>query len=224
MAIESNETEESPIVAIPQIDLTVPPDLQTATFALGWFWGPEAQFGIIKGIYRTRVGYTGGTLPSPTYRNMGDHTEAMQVDFNPGEISFLELAHLFWNLHNPCATPYSRQYMSAIWYHDSQQLVAIEQSMPKVKVNQAQQIETVVAPMGEFYLAEDYHQKYRLQSCRELMKKFKAMYPNFEDFNNSTASTRLNGFASGHGTAKMFESESDQYGFERDELNFKLRS
>ena len=52
---------------------------------------------------------------------MGDHTEAMQVDFDPLQIGYEDIATLFWKTHNPCATPYSRQYMSAIWYHDDQQ-------------------------------------------------------------------------------------------------------
>jgi hypothetical protein len=78
---------------VPPIDRGVPESLQTAMFALGRFWGPDAQFAIVKGIYRTRVGYTGGVKRCPTYCSLGDHTEALQ-DFDPGELSHEEVVGL----------------------------------------------------------------------------------------------------------------------------------
>ena len=57
--------------------------LETATFGMGCFWGPDARFGSLPGVIRTRVGYAGGTTPSPTYRQMGDHTETVEIDFDP---------------------------------------------------------------------------------------------------------------------------------------------
>ena len=64
---------------------------ETATFALGCFWGPDVTFGAVEGVVRTRVGYAGGTTADPTYRDIGDHSEALQVDYDPDAVSFDEL-------------------------------------------------------------------------------------------------------------------------------------
>ena len=154
---------------------------------------------------------------------MGDHTEAMQVDFDPQQISYEDIASLFWKTHNPCAAPYSRQYMSAIWYHDGQQQEFVQGLLAAANERFAGGVTTPVEPLHVFYLAEDYHQKYRLQSKGGLMKVFQTMYPRFEDFNNSTSAARLNAFAAGNGTKRLFEEEVDQYGFPRAELESVLR-
>ena len=154
---------------------------------------------------------------------MGDHTEAMQVDFDPQQIGFEDIATLFWKTHNPCAKPYSRQYMSAIWYHDDQQQEFVGGLLAAANDRFDGGVTTSVEPSAAFYLAEDYHQKYRLQSKRSLMSVFQTMYPVFEDFNNSTAAARLNAFAAGDGARQLFEQEVDQYGFPREELESVLR-
>ncbi len=84
-------------------------------------------------------------------------------------------------------------------------------------------VTTPVEPLNKFYLAENYLQKYRLQSKRVLMSIFQTMYPAFEDFNNSTAAARLNAFAVGDGSKRLFEEEVDQYGFPREQLESELR-
>ncbi|MFT5300133.1 MAG: peptide-methionine (S)-S-oxide reductase [Mariniblastus sp.] len=168
------------------------------------------------------MGYTGGVASNPTYRNMGDHTEAMQVDFDPADIGFEEIASLFWRMHNPCGSAFSTQYRSAIWYHDPEQQEALERTLVAVDNQYTGRVTTAVEPLGTFYLAENYHQKYRLQSERALMSAFNAMYPDFEDFNRSTAVARLNGFLSGTGSKKLFEAESESYGLTA-EMMAKIR-
>ncbi len=169
------------------------------------------------------MGYTGGSTTDPTYRNMSDHTEAMQVDFDPEQISYEALANLVWKSHNPCATPYSRQYMSAIWYHDVQQQAIAQRLRDDSNLRFDGRVTTPVLPLTQFYLAENYHQKYRLQSKPALMKIFHVMYPSFADFNNSTTAARLNAFAAGDGTRRLFEQEVDLYGFSRELLESTLR-
>ena len=95
-----------------------------ATFGLGWFWHPEASFGRLSGVTKTSVGYTGGKLPFPTYKIMGDHTEAVRVYFNPEVISYTELLNHFWKSHCPTVRS-SAQYRSAIWCHSEAQLVEV---------------------------------------------------------------------------------------------------
>ena len=74
--------------AIPALDAAAPARTETATFALGCFWCPDAQFGILPGVVRTRVGYAGGTTENPTYHDLGDHTECVQIDYDPRALSF----------------------------------------------------------------------------------------------------------------------------------------
>ena len=153
---------------------------------------------------------------------MGDHTESLQVDFDPEQIAFEEIADLFWKTHNPCGTPYSQQYMTAIWYHDDVQRAVLEARKESLQQRFEGAVTTPVQSLGKFYLAENYHQKYGLQSKRSLMERFNEMYPRFEDFNNSTAAARLNGLAYG-GSALRIQDELDRYGFELMELKKVLR-
>ncbi len=161
---------------------------------------------------RTRCGFTGGTTKNPTYRNIGDHTETMQIDFDPEQISYKQILELFWKSHNPCAKAFSRQYMSAVFYHsDEQKKVALE-TRDAAAAKREEKIVTPVLAAGTFTLAEDYHQKYYLRNDRELMKEFTAIYPNDKDFVNSTAAARVNGIVGGGGTLARLKKEIDSYG------------
>ena len=115
----------------PEIDEQVPGHLETATFALRWFWGPDAQFGQLKGVYKTQVGYAGGTTPSPTYYGMGDHTESIEIYYDPKVVSYNDLLDIFWESHSPTSRPYSRQYMSMIMYNSEKQRRSAEASLKK---------------------------------------------------------------------------------------------
>jgi peptide-methionine (S)-S-oxide reductase len=154
---------------------------------------------------------------------MGDHTESLQIDFDPAQITFTEIAQAFWQMHNPCATQFSRQYMSTIWFHDDQQKSILDEIANGIADQSEKSISTPIAPLDRFYLAEDYHQKYRLQSLRKLMKTFRVMYPRFEDFNQSTAAARLNGFASGRGAQDLFLEEAECYGIPKEQLEAVVR-
>ena len=169
-------------------------------------WGPDSQFGILKGVYRTRVGYTGGEKEFPKYHSLGNHTEALQIDFDPAQITFEEVVELFWNSHNPLRSVGSRQYMTAIWFHDEAQAEAIGTAKTAIEGALDATILTPVMPLDVFYIAEDYHQKYGLQHS-PLMRWFNRMFPEFSDFNKSTAAARLNGFVSGPGSQQLYEDE-----------------
>ncbi len=157
----------------------------------------------MDGVVRTRVGYAGGRQKDPTYRSIGDHSETIQIDFDPAQVSYQKLLAVFWHSHNPTQRAWSQQYKSAIFYHnDEQKKLALEtQAFEENQRNQ--KIQTDILPFSNFYLAEDYHQKYSLRGNRELMSEFKAMYPKDIDFVNSTAAARVNGFFSGHGTPEQ---------------------
>ena len=169
------------------------------------------------------MGYTGGAKTSPTYRDLGDHTEALQVDFDPGQLSYEEVVGYFWESHNPVAAPRGRQYMSAIWYGSERQRDVIDATKDALAERLGQDITTPVLPLETFYNAEDYHQKYCLQRHDRLMKRFEEMYPDFRGVIDSTAAARLNGFAGGQGTAALLDDEKADYGFALDELDVLIR-
>ena len=161
---------------------------------------------------RTRVGYAGGRKKNPTYYRLGDHTETLQIDYDPTKISYEEILHIFWNTHYPDRRAWSRQYMSAVFYHNEEQKKIALQTKDRHQAKLGRQIFTEMEPLSHFYLAEDYHQKYILRQNRHLMKEFKAIYPDDNDFVNSTAAARINGYLAGYGTPAALETELDALG------------
>jgi len=142
-----------------------------ATFAAGCFWGVEEAFREIPGVISTAVGYTGGTMKNPTYQDVCSgrtgHAEALEVEFDPERVSYLELLAMFWKSHDPTTLnrqgpDVGSQYRSAIFYHDAEQEKEARESkalLEKEKIFK-RPIVTEITPATEFYRAEDYHQRY----------------------------------------------------------------
>lgn len=156
------------------------------------------------------MGYTGGTLENPTYRRLGDHTEAIQLDFDPARVSYGDLLRIFWASIDADSPPYKRQYMSAIWPSDEAQLELARESLERETTARRHPLFVEIAPLGTFTAAEDYHQKYYLRHDRTLMRAFDG----YSDvaFRESRVAARLNGFVSRAGTAELFEAERASYG------------
>ncbi|MDX1595952.1 MAG: peptide-methionine (S)-S-oxide reductase MsrA [Nitrosopumilaceae archaeon] len=142
-----------------------------ATFAAGCFWHVEDLFRKTKGVKSTKVGYTGGTLPNPTYEEVctdrTGHAEAVQIEYDPQEISYNDLLKIFWENHDPTTLnrqgpDVGTQYRSAVFYHDESQKQDAEKSKHELEKSGRYQkpIVTEVKPVPEFYSAEEYHQKY----------------------------------------------------------------
>lgn len=165
----------------------------------------------MPGVLRTRVGYAGGRKENPTYHDLGDHTETTEIDFDPAKISYAKLLEVFWSTHNPCATPWSRQYMSAIFTHDEEQRRLATESRDREGARRGSKIHTLIAA-GRFWRAEDYHQKYELRQNDDLMKEFRAHYPDERAFTDSTAAARANGYLGGNGTLEGLRDEIDRLG------------
>lgn len=175
--------------------------LEFATFGMGCFWGPEARFGSNPGVIRTRVGFAGGTTPAPSYRSMGDHTETIQIEFDPLKISYADVLREFWQNHYPNRDNYKgRQYISLLHYHTEEQrqtIVAIQQEMEE---QLGESIETEISPFSEFTRAEERHQKYYLKRYPKALEQTIELYPESEQLTDSTFAARLNGFVKGYGT------------------------
>ncbi len=201
-----------PAAVIPPIDASAPRHTEMATFALGCFWGPDALFGSLEGVIRTRVGYAGGTTPDPTYHNLGDHTETVQMDYDPSVMSYEELLEIFWDNHNPTAPSWSRQYMSLLFYHNDEQRSLAVASKERREAELGRPVLTQLLPFSRFYLAEDYHQKYRLRQEEDLMAEFDAFYAAAADFVDSTAAARINGYLAGYGTFRALQENLSSFG------------
>ena len=196
----------------PPIDLIPSNAIETATLAMGCFWKPDALFGSLEGVVRTRVGYAGGSTENPTYWNLADHTETIQLDYDPAKISFQDLLNIFFHNHKPIAEPWKRQYMSAVFYHDKEQEKLTNQAKETVSRQLNRKIFTAVYPYQKFWLAEDRHQKYKLQRHPELVDEFKRMYPDFSDIINSTAGARVNGYLHGYGNREELKTSLGGFG------------
>ncbi len=166
----------------------------------------------MEGVYRTRVGYTGGSLENPTYHNLGDHTEAFQVDYDPALLSYEDLLEIFWDNHNPTGKAWSRQYRAAIFTHNQDQENLALESKAALENMLGQKVTTEIVSLEKFYLAEDYHQKYYLQARPELADELIAYYPDFRDFVESTAAARINGYIGGYGNALRLAEEIERFG------------
>ncbi len=144
---------------------------KTATFAAGCFWGVEEKLAKIPGVTATVVGYTGGEVENPTYRlvctNTTGHAEAVQATYDTDQISYEGLVRKFFDLHDPTTLnrqgpDVGSQYRSAIFYHDEEQRQIAQKVKDEINASGKYRypLVTEIVPAGDFYKAEDYHQKY----------------------------------------------------------------
>lgn len=162
-------------------------------------------------MIRTRVGYAGGSTKTPNYNSIGDHTETVQVDFDPERITYAQLLDIFWKSHQPTERT-SRQYLNAIFYHNDQQRKLALASKTAVEEKTGRAVKTEVAPLRSFTMAEDYHQKYNLKLHSRLKNEMSRIYPHPLDFVDSTAVARLNGYAGGQGGRDQLSREIEILG------------
>ncbi len=158
------------------------------------------------------MGYAGGTSDDPVYYNLDGHSETVQVDFDPSQISYRELVETFFAAHDSTITGLPLQYRSVIFTHDAEQARIAQEVMQQVQATAKRPVQTVILPLETFYPAEDYHQKYALQGDPILFPEFRAMYPNMQDLVDSTAAARVNAYLYGEGTAEQLQAEIDKLG------------
>jgi peptide methionine sulfoxide reductase msrA/msrB len=151
---------------------------EMATFAAGCFWGVEHKFRQVPGVISTVVGYTGGDVKNPTYKQVCSdktgHAEAVKVSFDPSQVSYEKLLEIFFNLHDPTQVDrqgwdVGSQYRSAIFYHNAEQKEAAEKTVKLLDNSDRfkKPIATQIIPAPEFYKAEEYHQQYYKKRKKE---------------------------------------------------------
>lgn len=146
---------------------------------------------------RTRVGYCGGATKAPTYRSIGDHTEAISIDFDPTKISYTEILSLFWASHHSLRNHASTQYRSVLFYRSEEQKAFGEESFREEAARQGVElssIKTHLEPLTEFTYAERYHQSYYLSRYHDLRAFLEEIYSTEKALADSTVATRLNAF------------------------------
>ena len=137
-----------------------------ATFGAGCFWGVEKAFRSVPGVLEAEVGYTGGSVPNPSYwlvsSGVTGHAEAVRVEFDPGRVGYDELLDAFWNVHDPTRPRVGRRarYRSAIFTHSREQEEAARASLATRAAFSPQPVLTEIIRAPQFYRAEERHQRY----------------------------------------------------------------
>lgn len=155
-----------------------PHSLEAATLAGGCFWCLEAVFDNLKGVVDVVSGYSGGRIPRPSYQivctGLTGHAEAVQITFDPEQISFKEILEVFFTIHDPTTrnrqgNDVGSQYRSAIFYHTPEQKATAEQVMREISAAKIwdKPVVTELVPYKEFYPAEDYHQEYYANNAQQ---------------------------------------------------------
>ena len=142
-----------------------------AVFGAGCFWGVESSFRAVEGVVDVAVGYAGGNVAKPSYRQVctgkTGHAEVVQVEYDPARVTFAQLVEVFWQIHDPTTLnrqgpDFGTQYRSVIFYSDEDERKAAEES--KRRLDESGQlgrpVVTQIVPAAEFYRAAEYHQRY----------------------------------------------------------------
>jgi len=146
-------------------------EIEVAAFAAGCFWGTEAAFSKVKGVLNVTSGFMGGAIKNPSYEDVSTgqtgHAETVQIEYDPKEVSYEDLLDVFWSIHDPTTADRQgpdagSQYRSAIFYYTPEQEKTILLSKSKLEKTGVfkNPVVTQIVPAGEFYRAEEYHQRY----------------------------------------------------------------
>ena len=144
---------------------------ERATFGAGCFWGIEAAFRRVPGVIETAVGYSGGHMRNPSYKDVctdeTGHAEVVEVTFDPAKISYEQVLDVFWKIHDPTQVnrqgpDFGAQYRTAIFFHSAEQEAAAKKSKAALEASGKfrRPIATEITAAGTFYRAEEYHQRY----------------------------------------------------------------
>lgn len=168
-----------------------PDATETATFGLGCFWGPDAQFAALDGVVRTRVGYAGGETPEPSYHALGDHTEVVQLDYDPERIAYADLLEAAFRSLARSSQPKKRQYHYLVCPATDTQRQAVDTALDANGLTE-DEVGTRIETLSAFYPAESYHQKYSLRTDRTLLNCFEEAGYDDQEIRESPAAAKLN--------------------------------
>jgi len=154
-------------------------------------------------------------MEAPNYSKMGDHTETVQLDYDPERINYSQLLEIFWESHRPTNQSRLRQYKNAIFFHNERQRKLATTSKAALEQRLGRTVKTEIVPLRSFTMAEKYHQKYILKQ-HQLSKEMSRIYPRHKAFVDSTAVARLNGYVGRNGTKGQLMREIESLGLSPD--------
>ena len=177
----------------------------TATFGMGCFWGPAAEFAVLDGVLRTRVGYTGGQLTTPSYDNLGNHIEVFEVDYDPEKISYEDLVNYYFSAYDATERPFSRRVHSVIYYRNENEKTIAQGVKGSLEKTLGRGVFTEVDAMEDFYLAEAEEQLLYLKVETSIYHELTQIFPDYEQQLLSILASKLNGHIAGYGTEDSLE-------------------
>lgn len=168
-----------------EIKLYEPTGCAYAVFAGGCFWGVQHHFEKTDGVVRTLVGYTGGEESSPSYHDVRNHlthhVEAVLVEYDASKVAYTDLCKLFFEIHDPAQADgqgedIGQQYRSCVFYNDDTQQTEA-QAIIQILQDKGYEVNTLLLPLQEFWIGEEYHQRYYEKTggepyCHFRVKKF----------------------------------------------------
>jgi peptide methionine sulfoxide reductase MsrA len=143
---------------------------------------------------------------------MGDHTETIEIDFDPSRITYRDLLDVFFKSHNPTKRSWSVQYRSAVFYQDEDQRQEVTKAIELLEEQIDRKVRTDIEAYTGFTMAEDYHQKYILKNSSRALGEMQVYYPDPADLVNSTAAARINGYLGDNGRYEQLQSELQSLG------------
>lgn len=178
----------------PRIDKMVPARLEVAFLGMGCFFNAEARLGMLHGVWKTSVGYSGGRSPSPSYEDTGDHLETVMVEYDPLIISYGQLVDLFLLWHSSAPPPKLPQQKPRIFANTETEKRLAQSTIERFAISENSASQTQVSFLKTFYLAEKWCQKYFLRTVPWLIHELGNFYENEDELIHSTLATRLNAY------------------------------
>ncbi|MEF8816389.1 MAG: peptide-methionine (S)-S-oxide reductase [Salinibacter sp.] len=198
------------------MDRTAPAPTETTVVALGCFWDVEGAFGALDGVVRTTVGFAGGQASTPTYATIGDHAEAVRVEYAPARLRYATLLDRFWSLFDPGLTPAKRRYQPLLVPQTAEQADQAQASRADAirRDERAGRVEIG----GGFSAAALRHQKHTLRRYEDVTAALRARLPGEQAFARSPAATLATGYVSGHRSPDRLADDQDRLGLPDDAI------
>lgn len=191
---------------------------ETMVVALGCFWNVEAVFGALDGVVRTIVGFAGGDRPDPTYAAIGEHAEAVRVEYDSHQLRFAALLDRFWTTFDPTLTPAKRRYQPLLVPQTEKQAERARTSRADAVGHHDGARRVKIVEDGAFHPAALRHQKHTLRRHDDVMAAFWARLPSERAFARSPAATLAAGYAGGHRDPARLDDDQDRLGLPDDAI------
>ena len=203
----------------PPMDRTAPEATAATVVALGCFWGVEATFGALDGVVRTTVGFAGGQSSAPTYAAVGNHAEAVRVEYDPARLRYGALLDRFWSVFDPSLAPAKRRYQPLLVPQHTERADQARASRADAAAQDERAERVEIVDDGEFCAAALRHQKHLLRRHDDVTTALRARLPDERALTRSPAATLATGYLGGHRPPARLADDQDRLGLPADALS-----